>query len=58
MFWGTTQLPDNQAEAYKGLAQLYVADERFTMYNGKPQPAFALFMSKAMTHFADTTLRE
>jgi DNA-binding transcriptional MerR regulator len=58
MFWGTSQLTDKQAEAYKGLGQLYVADERFTMHNGKPQPAFALFMSKAMTHFADTKLQE
>lgn len=58
MFWGTAHLTDKQAEAYKGLGQLYVADERFTMYNGKPHPAFALFMSKAMTYFADTTLHE
>ncbi|HSF75423.1 MAG TPA: MerR family transcriptional regulator [Microcoleus sp.] len=58
MFWGTTQLSDKQAEAYKGLGQLYLADERFTMFNGQPQPAFALFMSKAMAYFADTTLRD
>lgn len=58
MFWGTTQLPDKQAEAYRGLGLLYLADERFTMYNGKPQPDFAQFMSKAMSYFADTILRE
>jgi DNA-binding transcriptional MerR regulator len=54
--WGTANLPNKQAEAYKGLGQLYVADERFTIQNGKPQPAFALFMSKAMAHYADNAL--
>jgi DNA-binding transcriptional MerR regulator len=57
-FWGTVGLADKQAEAYKGLGQLYVADERFTMHNGKAQPAFALFLSKAMAYFADTALGE
>lgn len=56
-FWGTTQLPDKQAEAYAGLGQLYVADERFTSVNGKPQPAYADFLSRAMRHFADTRLK-
>lgn len=55
-FWGTAHSPDKQAEAYKGLGQLYVADERFTMVNKLPNPAYALFLSKAMSHFADTQL--
>jgi hypothetical protein len=57
MFWGTVDEPDKQAEAYKGLGQLYVSDELFTMQQGQPQPAFALFLSKAMAHFADTQLK-
>ncbi len=51
-FWGTSQLADPQAEAYRGLGQLYVADERFTMKDGKPQPEFASFLCKAMDVFA------
>ena len=56
-FWGTVNSSDKQAEAYKGLGQLYVSDECFTMVNGQPNPEFALFLSKAMSHFADTTLK-
>lgn len=55
-FWGTSDLPDKQAESYKGLGLLYVSDERFLSKEGKPNPAFAEFMSKAMTVFADTSL--
>lgn len=57
MFWGTTGTADPQAEAYKGLGQLYVNDERFTIMEGKPQPEFALFMSKAMSYFSENKLR-
>jgi hypothetical protein len=56
-FWGTASSPDPQAEAYKGLGELYVNDERYTMVDGKPNPAFASFMCKAMAHFADTRLK-
>lgn len=56
-FWGTVNSSDKQAEAYKGLGQLYVSDERFTMVNGQPNPEFALFLSKAMSHFVDITLK-
>jgi DNA-binding transcriptional MerR regulator len=56
-YWGTSGSADKQAQAYKGLGQLYVDDERFTMIDGKPQPEFALFLSKAMAHFSDTKLK-
>lgn len=55
-FWGTAHWADPQKEAYKGLGQLYVQDERFTMQEGVPQKEYALFLSKAMSHFADTHL--
>lgn len=55
-FWGTSQKEDKQAEAYAGLGDLYVSDERFTMMNGEAQPEFAVFLQKAMSHFADTQL--
>ncbi|GAA4401473.1 MerR family transcriptional regulator [Nibrella viscosa] len=46
------------ADAYKGLAQTYVHDLRYTAsYTGEENPAYAAFISKAMTHFADTQLK-
>lgn len=51
-FWGTAGSPDNQAEAYAGLGDLYISDERYTMTDGQPNPGFAAFMNKAMKEFA------
>lgn len=56
-FWGTSGSADLQAEAYAGLGDLYVADERFTMVDGKANPAYAQFLQKAMRYFADTQLK-
>lgn len=55
-FWGTSNSDDPQAEAYAGLGQLYVNDERFTAIKGEPQPEFAVFLQRAMAFFADTQL--
>jgi DNA-binding transcriptional MerR regulator len=51
-FWGTAGMPDKQADAYAGLGDLYVSDERYTTVNGKSNPEFAQFMSIAMKYFA------
>ena len=56
-FWGTADSADAQAEAYAGLGQLYVSDERYTATDGHTNPAFADFLSKAMRHFAETKLK-
>ncbi len=56
-FWGTHGSVDSQADAYAGLGQLYVDDERFTMIDGKSQHEYALFLSKAMKYFADNRLK-
>ena len=56
-FWGTSNSENKQAEAYAGLGQLYVSDERFTKVNGEPQSEFALFLEKAMKYFAETQLK-
>ncbi len=56
-FWGTDGSSDSQRREYKGLGELYIADERFTMVEGKAQPSFAIFLSKAMSYFADTQLK-
>ena len=56
-FWGEAVCRDkNMAEAYSGLAQLYVDDPRFTSHNGQENPEYAVFLNKAMTYFADTQL--
>jgi DNA-binding transcriptional MerR regulator len=51
-FWGTAGSPDRQAEAYAGLADLYVSDERYTTIDGVTDKSFAQFMAKAMKLFA------
>lgn len=53
-FWGKT---DNQAEAYKGLGNLYADDERYSNVNGLSNPAFGRFLEKAITYFAETQLK-
>lgn len=57
MYWGTAGSADTQAAAYHGLGQLYISDPRFASRDGKPDPDFALFLARAMTHFADTKLK-
>lgn len=47
-FWGTHGTTNNQAEAYAGLGDLYVADDRYT----KGNPEFAKFMNAAMKIYA------
>ena len=44
------------AEAYIGLGELYVTDERYTMNDGKQNPHYALFMSAAMAYYAEINL--
>ncbi|GAB3942660.1 MerR family transcriptional regulator [Spirosoma harenae] len=57
-FWGeeTCQSKD-MAKAYKGLAQLYIDDPRFTAQNGQENPEYAAFLNKAMVYFADTQIK-
>lgn len=47
-FWGTKPA----AEAYAGLGELYIQDERYTMKEGAPDSVFAGFMRNAMTSYA------
>jgi DNA-binding transcriptional MerR regulator len=55
-FWGMRAGEAMKAAAYKGLADLYASDERYTAVDGRPDPRFAQFMRAAMAHFADTRL--
>ncbi|WP_025743843.1 MerR family transcriptional regulator [Aquimarina pacifica] len=56
-FWGTDGSSDSQKKDYKGLGELYISDERFTKVEGEVQPDFAIFLSKAMTYFANSQLK-
>ncbi|TCD01002.1 MerR family transcriptional regulator [Pedobacter psychroterrae] len=52
--WGTHQAVDKQAEAYKGLGQLYLTDERFTSDCGVPHENFRIFISEAMSVYSES----
>lgn len=54
--WGTHDARDKQAEAYKGLGQLYLSDERFTSESGASDPGFRIFISEAMSFYAESSL--
>jgi DNA-binding transcriptional MerR regulator len=56
-FWGVSDPTDLKAETYKGLAELYVADERYTASDGKTDLEFASFMRKGMLYFAEHNLK-
>ena len=48
--------PDNEPstlKAYKCLGEMYTQDERYTVIDGKPNPAFAEFLRKAIAHFVE-----
>lgn len=55
-FWGVSDPTDLRAQAYKGLAELYATDERYTAADGNPDPEYAAFMRRGMHYFADTHL--
>jgi DNA-binding transcriptional MerR regulator len=50
-FWGTAVPADQRLETYRGLAQLYLDDPRYTA--GPEQPAYAALLSAAMRYFVD-----
>jgi DNA-binding transcriptional MerR regulator len=52
-FWGLAPHEPIKPAAYKGLADMYVSDERYMAADGKPDPEFAAFMWTAMYYFAD-----
>ena len=50
-FWGPAVPAEQHLEAYRGLAQLYLNDARYTA--GPEQPAYAALLSEAMRYFVD-----
>ncbi|MGA0559003.1 MerR family transcriptional regulator [Larkinella sp. VNQ87] len=50
-FWGSSVANGDTLAAYRGLAQVYVDDPRYTHPNGLQSAEFARFMSQAMKHF-------
>lgn len=51
-FWGSQP----SKEAYIGLGEMYIADDRYTTVDEKPNSAFAKFMLEGMKFFANKTL--
>jgi hypothetical protein len=46
--WLSYSWNSDSKEAHAGLAQMYVADEKFTKYYDKEQPGLALFLRDAI----------
>ncbi|SDQ00946.1 DNA-binding transcriptional regulator, MerR family [Mucilaginibacter sp. OK268] len=56
-FWGISDPTDLRTETYKGLTELYLADERYTTTEGQTDPDFAAFMRNSMLYFAEHKLK-
>lgn len=56
-FWGVSDPTDLKASTYKGLAELYLTDDRYTAQDGLPDLGFGAFMHQAMIYFADSLLK-
>lgn len=56
-FWPPDICNGNPLAAYRGLADLYVQDERYTTHNGRPNPAYAKFISEVMIHYANSRMK-
>ncbi len=56
-FWGVTDPTDLRADTYRGLADLYVTDDRYITAAGRPDTGFARFLREAMVCFADHKLK-
>ncbi|WP_262245704.1 MerR family transcriptional regulator [Parapedobacter soli] len=59
-FWGDSVVSDQKPDAYAGLGDLFVNDERYlaNVTDGSPQPEFALFLQKAIKYFAENNLEK
>ena len=55
-FWGTSNQEENQAAAYIGLADMYIADPRFTSIDDRQVAGFGEFLKAAMQYFVSSTL--
>lgn len=56
-FWGPTVGAGDEANAYKGLAQLYADDPRYSGGQSEANPDYVSFLQKAMNYFANTQLK-
>lgn len=52
-WWGKLKPDMGTADAYRGLANLYLMDERYTYLNGKQDLAYTAFLTKAMIYYVD-----
>lgn len=51
--WGKKDSSENLKQQFKGLGELYTLDERYTVFEGKPNSEFANFMKKAIEYFVE-----
>ena len=52
--WWGKKTEEGSLDAYKGLSNLYLMDERYTYIDGKPNLAFTAFLTKAMLFYVDS----
>ena len=52
--WLTFTWPSYSPEAHAGLGEMYVADDRFTVYYDGKMPGCALFLRDAIAHYTKT----
>ncbi|WP_127124465.1 MerR family transcriptional regulator [Pseudoflavitalea rhizosphaerae] len=51
--WWGRKTDEDSLDAYRGLSNLYLMDERYTCVDGKPNLAFTAFITKAMLFYVD-----
>ena len=51
--WWGRKTEEDALDAYKGLSNLYLMDERYTYVDGKPNLAFTAFLTRAMLFYVD-----
>jgi len=56
-FWGPSVAEADRLTTYRGLAQLYLDDPRYTRQAGPEQPTYAALLSEAMRYFVDAQLQ-
>ena len=52
--WWGRKTEQGSLEAYRGLSNLYLMDERYTHVDGKPNLAFTAFITRAMLFYVDS----
>ena len=57
-WWGKGPDDESAPDAYRGLSNLYLMDERYTLIDGKQDLEYTAFLTKAMLYYVDSLLRK